>query len=145
MKSIKMFIPLVMTAMLLIVPQAALAAENTAAPEPTGFQKMPPDREPPPGDCGDGKCKKTHRGEEAAFRVYSLLTGKPVETLKKACADGKLTIWELAKKDGKLDALKEKLIAARAASLDALVKAGVMTQEERDRILVHIREELNEK
>jgi hypothetical protein len=131
MKPIKYLILPVLLAALLIVPQAALAA--------------PQDDHPPREGCGDGKCKPAPRGEEAAFRVYSLLTGKSVESLKKACADGKLTIWELAKKEGKSDALKEKLLAARAASLDALVKAGVMTQEERDRILSHIKEELDKK
>jgi hypothetical protein len=145
MKRIKLLVLPMLLAAMLVAPQAALASGNTPAPEPTGFQKMPPDREPPPGGCGDGKCRTSNRGEEAAYRVYSLITGKSVESLKKACADGKLTIWELAKKEGKLDALKEKLLNARAASLDALVKAGMMTQEERDRILSHIREELDGK
>jgi hypothetical protein len=73
------------------------------------------------------------------------MTGKTVESLQKACSDGKMTIWQLAKKDGKLDALKSRIISARTASLDELVKGGLMSDDERNKILSHIKDELDKK
>lgn len=96
-------------------------------------------------DCKDGTCKQGHRGDGAAYRAYAAMTGRTVESLQSACADGKTTIWELAKKDGKLDELKSKILSARTASLDALVQGGLMTQDERNKILARIKEELDKK
>jgi polyhydroxyalkanoate synthesis regulator phasin len=106
-------------------------------------KKDPGDKRP--GDCKDGTCKSGHRGDGAAYRAYSAMTGKTVESLQSACSDGKTTIWDLAKKEGKLDELKSKILSARTASLDALVQGGLMTQDERNKILARIKEELDKK
>lgn len=82
--------------------------------------------------------------DEAAFRVYSLMTGKSVEDLKKTCG-GSTTIWELAKKEGKLAGLKTRIYNTQAAGLDALVKGGIMTDQQRTKILVHVKGELDKK
>lgn len=92
--------------------------------------------------CKDGK----HRGlDEGAFRVYSAMTGKTLDDLKKTCSDGNQTIWQLAQKDGKLDALKSKILTAHGASLNELVKGGMMTEEQRTKILSRMKSELDQK
>lgn len=89
--------------------------------------------------------KKSARVEDAGFRVYSMMTGKTAEDLKKACASGNMTIWQLAKKEGRLEDLKARILEAEAAGLDAFVKGGVMTQEQRSRMLEHVKSELDSK
>lgn len=151
MKRIRLIILPAALALMLAIPQTAAAAGNTA----NGRLKWVDCRKaaidqtaaenPPQGGCKDGKCKGMHREDEAAFRIYSVLTGKTADELKKACAKDNLTIWQLAKKEGKLDALKTRMLNVKAASLDELVKGGVMTDEERNRILTHIKDELDKK
>jgi polyhydroxyalkanoate synthesis regulator phasin len=98
------------------------------------------------GPCKDGKCGKGHPNrEDAALRVYSMLTGKSVDDLQKACSSANMTIWQLAQKEGKLDDLKSKLINTQSASMDVLVKGGMMTAEQKNKIIDKIREELNKK
>lgn len=148
MKRIGLFILPAALAVAMLIPQTALAAPRTAGANQSEMQFTAAQTQaltPPADGCKDGKRKGAHRGDEAAFRVYSAITGKSVDDLKKACESGNTTIWQLARKEGKLDALKTKLLNIRAASLDALVKGGVMTDEERDKILAHIKDELDKK
>lgn len=103
---------------------------------------------PPCDNCERDKAKRPHgKGYDdgAAFRVYSMISGRTVEELKNACDTGGLTIWELARRDGKLDALKTRLLEGNAAALDALVKSGIITPEQKAKILGHIGEELNKR
>ncbi len=103
---------------------------------------------PPCDNCERDKQKRPHgKGfdDGAALRVYSMITGKTVEELKNACDTGKLTIWELARRDGRLDTLKTKLLEGNTAALDALVKSGIITSEHKTKILEHIRDELGKR
>jgi hypothetical protein len=149
MKRTRLLITAAVLAAMALAPQAAFAAGQPGGARQVdsqltaAAQALTPD--PPREGCKDGDCKGLHGRDNVAFRIYAAMTGKPVEDLRKACEDGKTTIWQIAKKDGKLEALKAKLLEVRAASLDALVKGGAMTQEERDRILAHIRDELDKK
>ena len=99
------------------------------------------------GGCKDGKCGKARERHQdgAAFRVYSMLTGKTVDELKKTCETQKLTIWQLAEREGRLNALKDRLVSAHSAGLDEMVKGGVLTEEQRGRIISHLKEELDKK
>jgi len=138
------FLPFVFLAMFAL--PVAVAADGTGMDV---SQCLKAGIEAPPNDnCKDCKEKKSHgRGidDGADFRVYSMMTARSVEELKRACESGKLTIWELAKRDGKLDALKAKLLEGHAAGLDALVKGGVMTAEQRSKILEHLKDELGKR
>jgi polyhydroxyalkanoate synthesis regulator phasin len=96
------------------------------------------------GGCKDGRCRAGGL-DNGAFHVYSVMTGKAVDDLKSACTSGNLTIWQLAKKEGKLDALKARILAAQTASLNELVKGGVMTDEQRTKILERMKSELDKK
>jgi polyhydroxyalkanoate synthesis regulator phasin len=101
---------------------------------------------PGSGNCKDGKCNKGRTDRDgAAMRVYSMLTGKSVDDVQKACASGNLTVWQLAKNEGKLDALKSKLLSTQTASLDVLVKGGIMTDQQRTSIVDKIKDELSRK
>lgn len=103
-------------------------------------------RSGPEGGCKDGKCRGgRERLDGAALRVYSMLSGKNVEELKKACAESGVTIWELAKKEGRLELLKSKLTAAHTAGLDAMVKSGVLSDQKRISILERLKVELDKK
>lgn len=95
------------------------------------------------GGCKDGKCVRGADG--AAFHVYSVMTGKSVDELKDACKKSNQTIWQLAKKEGKLDVLKSRILSVHAASLDELVKGGVMSDEQRTKILSRMKSELDKK
>jgi hypothetical protein len=105
--------------------------------------KIRPD--PGKGGCKDGKCARNSPVDDAGFRVYSMMTGKTVDALQAQCTDAGATIWGLAKQEGKLDALKKKIYDAQAAGLDALVKGGVMADEQRQNILKHLQGELDGK
>lgn len=132
----KRFTRLILALLLTAMPLTALAAGGSCP-------AMSPCMDP--GEDHPGKHGPGCRGDHAALNAYAALTGKPVESLRKTCEEGKMTVWELAKKEGKLDALKNKILTARTASLDALVQGGLMTQEERDKILSHMTDELNKK
>lgn len=106
--------------------------------------------DPPNAGCKDGKCKqKEHRvrganAENSAFRIYSMMTGRSVDDIQKACADMGVSIWKLAGQEGRLQALKDKLIAGHALGLDSMVKSGVLSEQQRDEFINRLKQKLDE-
>lgn len=103
-------------------------------------------RRGPEGGCKDGKCRGgKERLDGAAYRVYSMLTGRNVDELKKATVESGQTIWELARNEGKLELLKSKLTTAHTSGLDAMVKSGVLSDQKRINILERLKNTLDSK
>lgn len=94
------------------------------------------------------KCKEHcgHRGKEGmVIKVYAEMTNRSAEDVKKACDASKLTIWQLAKREGKLDELKTTIIEKKTARLDMLVKEGKISQQKRDEKLKRLQDMLDQK
>lgn len=93
--------------------------------------------------CPQDGCR--HGKEGRMLKAYAEMTNRSVEDVKKVCEEAKFTIWELAKREGKLDEFKAKIIEKKTAWLDGLVKEGKLTQQKRDEKLKHMKEKLDMK
>lgn len=76
--------------------------------------------------------------------LYAKMTNRTSEDVMKACKDGKMTVWQLAQNEGKLDMLKDAVMKAKTDRLDQMVKDGKITAEKRDEMLKRMKEWLED-
>jgi hypothetical protein len=76
--------------------------------------------------------------------LYARMTNRNQEEIEKLCKNAKISVWELAEKEGKLNQLKEALLNEAKDKFSRLVKEGKMTQQEMDKKLEQIKKRLSE-
>lgn len=87
------------------------------------------------------RCRKV---EARVAGLYARMTNRSPEDILKLCENQKISIWELAEKEGKLEQLKDALLNAAKEKLSQMVKEGKITQQEMDKKLEQMKKRLNE-
>lgn len=90
----------------------------------------------------DSKGKRERGSEGKIVRLYAQLTNRDEQTVRKACQQQGVSVWELARREGNSETLKNKVISLAASNLDQKVNQGVMTRTQRDEALRKITESL---
>lgn len=76
---------------------------------------------------------------------YAQVTGRSKLDTLRACDKEKLTVWQMAKKEGRLDALKAKVINDTETRLNSLINEGKLNKEKRDEMLKKLKDYLDKK
>jgi regulator of sigma D len=92
-----------------------------------------------------GHKGKGHKFHEEAANIYAKLTNRSQEDVLKTCQAKNMTVWELAKTEGKLEDFKNAMLSCAKEKLSQLVKEGKMTQQEMDEKLQQMKSRLNRK
>jgi polyhydroxyalkanoate synthesis regulator phasin len=90
------------------------------------------------------KADKCHKMQGRVAALYARMTNRNQEEIEKLCKNAKISVWELAEKEGKLNQLKEALLNEAKDKFSRLVKEGKMTQQEMDKKLEQIKKRLSE-
>lgn len=91
------------------------------------------------------KVNRSQKFDARAVDIYAKLTNRSKEDVLKDCEAKKMTIWQLAKSEGKLEDLKNAILSNVKVKFSQLVKDGKMTQQEMDNKLQKIQNKLNSK
>lgn len=84
----------------------------------------------------DGFDRRRHgnghggRFHQEIATLYGQMTNRTMEDVLKACADHKMSVWQLAEKEGNLQNLKTAFMAHVKEKLSQMVKDGKISQEE---------------
>lgn len=71
-----------------------------------------------------------HKFHEEAAELYAKLTGRSADDVLKACQAKNMTVWQLAKEEGKLEDFKSAILSRAEEKFSEWVKEGKMTQQE---------------
>ena len=94
-------------------------------------------------DLEGGKNGREKGKEGAIMRLYAQITGNSAQNIASSCEKDKISIWELARREGRADELKKRLLTLASANLDKKVSEGVLTKQQRDEALKKISNALN--
>ncbi len=90
----------------------------------------------------DGKSKRERGREGTIVRLYAKLTNRDESAVKQACEKDGITVWELARREGHSEHLRQQVLSLASDNLGRKVAQGVMTQEQREEALKKIAESL---
>lgn len=97
------------------------------------------------GQSGNQQANQLPSGLPAGFNagvsietVYAGMTNRTVEQVQAAESDAQVNVWGLAQKEGKLDELKQQVVAAVTDSLKKMVTDGKITQTQSDSYLAWV-------
>lgn len=90
----------------------------------------------------DGKTKRERGSEGKIVRLYAKLTGREEQAVRQACEQNKISVWELARREGNSENLKSQVLSIATDNLDQKVNQGIMTRQQREEALHRIAESL---
>lgn len=83
---------------------------------------------------------KDARFSEKFMELYAKMTNRSAEEVAKQCKDAKVTVLELAKKEGNLEKFKSFIVQEATEKLKALVQDGKITKEQMDKKLKRLQD-----
>lgn len=90
----------------------------------------------------DGKAKRERGSEGKIVRLYAKLTGRDEQAVRQACEQNKISVWELARREGNSENLKSQVLSIATQNLDQKVLEGAMTRQQREEVLRKIADSL---